>query len=277
MEDRPNHRVQVTIAAIATALMLLIPPAVADDHEDEPFDWPSTITVETNPDAVVVESEVHGTLSGAPGVQAFGSGSDCSLRGMNISYELWQETLRRDNQLPYLFWCGDELIGLVWVTLGEDGEPAGNVASPEEVAMRLRDQIPIPNVNITMNPELGLVGMESWFWIEGYDGSPITDSTDAFGSLVEVEAQVLRYEWSFGDGSTLMGRTTGNPYPERSDIRHVYEKSSLGHPIGYQVEVAFVFSVRYRVDGGGWIELPGITRVAQAVYLVRESQAVIGR
>ena len=35
--------------------------------------------------------------------------------------------------------------------------------------------------------------------------------------------------------------------------------------------------VRYRVGGGGWIDLPGITRVAQAVYPVQESQAVIGR
>jgi hypothetical protein len=257
--------------------MLLISPAAAAEGDDEPFDWPSTVTVETNPDAVVVESEVHGSLPGAPGVQAAGSGSDCSLRGMNISYDIWQETLKRENQLPYLLWCGDELIGLVWVTLGEEGEPAGNVASPEEVAMRLREQIPIPNVTIEMNPELGLVGVESWFWIEGYDGSPITDSTDAFGSLVEVEAQVLRYEWSFGDGSTVVGSTIGTPYPERSDIRHVYERSSLGHPSGYPVEVAFVFWVRYRVDGGGWIDLPGITRVAQAPYPVRESQAVIGR
>lgn len=277
MEDRRNHRVQVTIGAIATALVLLISPAVAEEHDDEPFDWPSTVTVETNPDAVVVESEVHGTLPGGLGVQASGSGSDCSLRGMNISYDLWQETLKRDNQLPYLLWCSDELIGLVWVTLGEEGEPAGNVATPEEVAMRLREQIPIPNVTIEMNPELGLVGVESWFWIEGYDGSPMTDSTDAFGRLVEVEAEVLRYEWSFGDGSTLVGSTIGSPFPERSDIRHVYERSSLGHPSGYPVEVAFVFGVRYRVDGGGWIELPGITRVAQALYPVRESQAVIGR
>jgi hypothetical protein len=196
---------------------------------------------------------------------------------MNISFDLWQQMQMRKNQLPYLLWCDDELVGLVWVTVGEGGDPVPDGANPEEVAMRLREQIPIPNVSIDMNPELGLVGVESWFWIEGYDGSPITDSTDAFGRLVEVEAQVLRYEWSFGDGATIVGSTVGSPYPERSDIRHVYERSSLGHPGGYQVQVGFVFSVRYRVDGGGWIDLPGITRVAQASYPVRESQAVIGR
>jgi hypothetical protein len=143
--------------------------------------------------------------------------------------------------------------------------------------MRLRDEIPIPQVTIEMNPQPGLVGVESWFWIDGYDGSPVTHSTDAFGRLVKVEASVLRYEWSFGDGSKLVGHSVGDPYPQRSDVRHVYERSSLGLPSGYPVEVAFVFSVRYRVGGGGWIDLPGITRVAQAVYPVQESQAVIGR
>ena len=55
----------------------------------------------------------------------------------------------------------------------------------------------------------------------------------------------------------------------------MYERSSAGLAHGYPVEVTFTFDVRYRVDGGGWIELPGITRVASASYPVRESQAVI--
>jgi hypothetical protein len=53
------------------------------------------------------------------------------------------------------------------------------------------------------------------------------------------------------------------------------QRSSLGPARGYAVEAGFVFSVRYRVGGGGWLELPGIERVAQAEYPVRESQAVI--
>ena len=56
--------------------------------------------------------------------------------------------------------------------------------------MHLRDQIPVPNVDIRINPDRGLVGVDSWFWIEGYDGSPIEESTDAFGQQVEVEARV---------------------------------------------------------------------------------------
>lgn len=143
--------------------------------------------------------------------------------------------------------------------------------------MRLRDEMPIPRVTVEINPERGLAGAESWFWIEGYGGAAITDSTDAFGDLVEVEARVQQYEWSFGDGTTLMSQTPGRAYPERSEVRHMYERSSAGLLYGYPVDVTFVFAVRYRVDGGSWIELPGITRDAHADYPVRESQAVIQR
>ena len=83
------------------------------------------------------------------------------------------------------------------------------------------------------------------------------------------------YEWSFGDGDTIASKTPGRPYPHRSDVRHVYQRSSAGLASGYAVEVTFAFDVRYRVDGGGWVELPAIRRVAGTSYRVRESQAVI--
>jgi hypothetical protein len=163
--------------------------------------------------------------------------------------------------------------GLIWLDTSEE-DPA-SALDPETIAMHIRDEIPVPSVEIRINPGRGLVGVESWFWLEGYDGTPIEDSTDAFGQLVEVEARVKRYEWSFGDDDTIAARTPGRPYPHRSQIRHVYQRSSVGRPSGYPVEITFVFDVRYRVDGGGWVEIPGITRVAETSYRVRESQAVI--
>ena len=282
MEDLRNHRIQVTIGAVATALLLLISPAAAEENKPKPFDWPTNVTVETNPDAVVVDSEVHGSSPGGPGTQASGSGSNCSLQNTTTIGEIRWPGLAAYPSVkvfPFFVVCDGHLQGLVFLEWHpSDGSgPSGTAQSPQEIAMRLRDETPIPQVTIEVNPQPGLVGVESWFWIDGYNGSPITHSTDAFGRLVKVEASVLRYEWSFGDGSKVVGDSVGNPYPERSDVRHVYERSSLGYPSGYPVEVAFVFSVRYRVGGGGWIDLPGITRVAQAVYPVQESQAVIGR
>jgi hypothetical protein len=275
MEDRRNHRVRV-IASL-TAALLVAQPAAADHHE--PVDWPLTATVATNPDAVTVEAAVAASRPGGSGTHASGSGASCQTDPIgNVGQSLYEEFWSRPaNEFPFMLWCDGEAAGVVWLTVGGGGSPPAAALSPEQIAMSLRERIPMPNVRIEVNPERGLVGVESWFWIEGYDGDPIVESTDAFGRRVEVEARVELYEWSFGDGKAIKTESPGRPYPERSDVRHVYERSSLGYPRGYTVEAGFFFSVRYRVGGGGWIELPGIERVAESHYPVRESQAVIRR
>lgn len=255
--------------------MTSAPLASAQEHDDlPPFDEPASVVVETNSDAVVVDADARATTFGSGGSSG---GSDCRLEVVGTIGEVFVESFAEQwsnpNLMPYLLWCGGDMRGLVWIDTS-GGEPAP-AQDPETIAMHLRDEIPVPDVEIKINPERGLVGVDSWFWIEGYEGAPIEDSTDAFGQNVEVEARVTSYEWSFGDGEEIDASTPGRPYPRRSEIRHVYERSSAGLAHGYSVEVAFTFDVRYRVDGGGWIDLPGITRVANATYPVRESQAVI--
>jgi len=254
--------------------MLPVASAEAQSHEDDQFDFESTTVVDTNTDAVVVDADAQAIVAGTAGS---GGGSGCWLDPVTnigeIFVDSFEEQLSNPNLFPFLLWCGKQMRGLVWLDMS-GGNPVDAV-DPETIAMHLRDEIPVPSVEIGVNPDRGLVGLESWFWLEGYDGSPIEDSTDAFGQLVEVEARVKEYEWSFGDGDTIAAKTPGRSYPHRSQIRHVYERSSAGLPSGFPVEVKFVFDVRYRVDGGGWIEIPGISRVAEASYRVRESQAVI--
>lgn len=277
MDDCRDHRAR-RIVVFTIALLAGTRTAQAQEQGSGPFEpWPSTVVVSTNPDAVVVESEVNGS-SGGIGTHASSSGSRCWLEPTNIGASLSEEFWNRpSNELPFFLWCDGQMVGLVWRVIVADGGTPGPTLSPEEIAMQLRDRIPIPNVMIGVNPDRGLVGVESWFWIEGYDGRPIAESTDAFGRGIEVEARVERYAWSFGDNGTLTTEMPGRPYPERSDIRHTFERSSLGYEKGYPVEVGFFFSVRYRVDGGGWVELPGIERFAETSYQVRESQAVIRR
>jgi hypothetical protein len=273
MEDHRNHRVPVVLLVSA---LLMLPGALAraQSHEDEQFDFESTTVVDTNTDAVVVDADAQATTTGTG---SSGGGSDCWLDPVGTIGEIFvdsfEEQWSNPDLFPFLLWCGEEMRGLVWIDTSEE-DPA-TALDPETIALHMRDEIPVPSAEIRVNPSRGLVGVESWFWLEGYDGSPIVDSTDAFGQLVEVEARVTRYEWSFGDGGEIAARTPGRPYPHRSEIRHVYQRSSAGIPSGYPVEITFSFDVRYRVDGGGWIELPSITRVADASYRVRESQAVI--
>lgn len=273
MEDRRDHRVSVALIALAL-LTLQAGSARAQSHEDDQFDFESTTVVDTNSDAVVVEGDAQATTLGTGGSSG---GSDCWLDVVGTIGEIFvdsfEEQWSNPDLMPYLLWCGDEMRGLVWLdTSGGGPTPA---LDPETIALHIRDEIPVPDADIEINPDRGLVGVDSWFWIEGYSGAPIQESTDAFGQMVEVEARVEHYEWAFGDGDTIEASTPGRPYPHRSEIRHVYERSSAGLVSGYLVEVTFTFDVRYRVDGGGWIELPGITRVASTSYPVREAQAVI--
>lgn len=282
MEGHRDHRVSLAIAA---ALMLVaMHPAHAEEGGDPPpFDEPPTIVVDTNPDAVTVESEAHGNQDGVSGTgtQASGSAPRCYLRDYPTSE--WDEDMTmeffyyRMQKEPWKIICDGEWRGTVWLPIPDEGESTPGSSEPRDIALQLRDEMPIPRVEVSMNPTQGLVGVDAWFWIEGYSGLPLTNSTDAFGDLVEVEARVNRYEWSFGDGTTIESHSPGQKYPERSEVRHTYERSSAAFPSGYPVDVTFVFTVRYRVDGGPWIEIPGVTRQGRADYPVRESQAVIQR
>lgn len=281
MEGHRNHRVSIAILALS---MLAVPGlAAADEGNDPPLHQPPTIVVNSDPNQVVVDASTNVTTPGSTQPAGYHSGPSCYLKevpGSDMTEDLTDEYWRRRMQdAPYYLICNQQIRGIVWIEIDLSSPSSGSSAaqSPRQVAMNLRDHLPIPFVSVRMNPDRGLAGAESWFWIQGYGGAPLSRSTDAFGSLVEVDARVTHYEWAFGDGSTLASDSTGQAYPARSEIRHLYERSSAGMPDGYSVDVTFAFAVRYRVDGGAWIELPSISRTAHADYPVRESQAVIGR
>lgn len=279
MEGFVRRRVQVVAAAVLAVSALPIGTARADDP---PYEDPVQVTVDTQPDAVVVEADTEHHAAGGTGTQASGSsGPQCYLREVPMSdwdedftLEYWRYRMRKE---PWYVVCNGEVKSVIWLDIPDEAGSAPAARDPRDIAMELRDEMPVPRVEVDINPSRGLVGVESWFWIDGYGGAPLTNSTDAFGDLVEVEARVTRYEWSFGDGATYVSESPGHAYPARSEVRHVYERSSAGLSNGYPVDAEFVFAVRYRVNGGAWIELPGITRTAHADYAVRESQAVIGR
>lgn len=279
MEGLVRRRVQVVAAAVLAVSALPIGPARADDP---PYEDPVQVTVDTQPDAVIVEAETGHHTAGGTGTQASGSsGPQCYLREVPMSdwdedftLQYWRYRMQKE---PWYVVCNGEVKSVIWLDISDEAGSAPASRDPRDVALELRDEMSVPRVDVEINPSRGLVGVESWFWIDGYGGAPLTNSTDAFGDLVEVEARVTRYEWSFGDGATDVSESPGHAYPQKSEVRHVYERSSAGLSSGYPVDAEFVFAVRYRVNGGAWIELPGITRTAHADYPVRESQAVIRR
>jgi hypothetical protein len=276
MDGHGNHRASIVVLGAILVAGALAQPVPADESLP-PLKPPPTIVVTTQPDAAVVEADASVSTPGRTPTKV-ASRRKCYLEPDTAPITFSNVHIYGEHiaERSFYLYCDGEYVGLVWRKIEDGSRPASPVA-PGDVAMYLREEIPIPQATIRVNPETGLVGTESWFWIEGYSGEVISDSTDAFGRLVEVEASVTRYEWLFGDGAKFSSNSPGRPYPERSEVRHVYERSSAGVTTGYPIDVRFVFAVKDRVAGGPWIELPSISRSASFAYRVRESQAVISR
>ena len=249
------------------------------------------ISVESNDDGVTIyiaidESSPGSSSDPSSGGTSPGSGGwSCSSHPMSIGDAMreWfeEQAPLHPGEAPWIVWCNDEFIGIVW--LPNDIEPQdiqiivvpGVSVDPASIAAELRDQVPVPDITVGVNPEVGLVAMPAWFWIEGYDGSPIRTSETLGGTTVEVEIAPTNYAWGFGDGAAINTLSLGRPYPQASDIRHTYEQSSLSAGGAFAVTVEISFSVRYRVDGGVWQPLDPISRSFTTAYPVQQLQSVL--
>lgn len=280
MESSRNHRLRIALAPVLVAFHIafwVVPVARADElPPPSERNREARTSVYTEQDSAIVEAEVHITGSGARPVTS--RKRTCHLDRVGDDPEDEGNPMQlalpslADGEVAFWLICDGELVGMVIRKIGPSR--ARPQIDRDDLVSAIREEIPMPDVTIKVNPEWGLAGAESWFWIEGYSGQTLNHSTNAFGQTVEVEALVTKYEWNFGDGASLVGTTPGAPYPARSEIRHTFERSA---PSGYVVNVRFVFGVRYRIAGGAWNELNGITRDESVVYRVRESQAVISR
>jgi hypothetical protein len=280
MEGRRNHRNRV-VALTVTALLLVHVEGAAQELDLPPIGKAErTATVYTTPDRAVVEAELTAAQGPSAKVATKRSGRSCRLEPDTAPVTSGNLTLynaHRDD-LSYSLVCDGQWMGLVWIPSDPGPRRAPSPSGIRDAAMRLREEIPMPTVTIGVNPAgIGLVGIEAWFWIEGYRGEVISHPSSAFGIPVEVEAHPTSYRWNFGDGTVAEASSLGKPYPQPSDIRHTYERSSTGFPSGFPLDVEFNFDVRYRLAGGPWIDLTPISRSARIEYPVRESQAVITR
>jgi hypothetical protein len=172
---------------------------------------------------------------------------------------------------PYDVYCDDAYVGLVWATPSQFN--GGDLtAALRALAERLVRDLPFPAAGIGVSPDArGLTGLESWYWVTGWDGSPLSDSVAGFGTTVTVEARPARVVWSFGDGAPEVAAGLGRAAPERSSVVHVYERRS--GPDGFTVRVRFELAARYRVDGGPWLALDPVERDATRGYPVDEVRA----
>jgi len=166
-----------------------------------------------------------------------------------------------------LLLCNGQVTRAVWIA------PADVVdldALAQAEAQRYVEDVLKPVVEIGVNPAArGLVGLESWFWIEGFAGSVQAPPINVFGLTIDVRMSSGTVTWDFGDGTEEPG-DLGRPYPEESTVRHAHQDDGT-----FTITASIALVPEYRVDGGQWLTLPALTAVATTDHPVEQRQAVI--
>ena len=140
------------------------------------------------------------------------------------------------------------------------------------VRKSLNDQIRqlLPVASIFLQPQSGILIREPViFW---------TDSPRIFKkSLLLLDVKIdldlgAKYFWSWGDGSTLETDLIGAPFPS-FEITHTYLNSGV-KSVGLMIN----WSGRYRLDGGVWLQIPGVitTNQSKQIQIMRARTVFTG-
>ncbi len=166
-----------------------------------------------------------------------------------------------------LLLCDGAIARPIWVA-PEDVVDLDALARDE--ALRYIEDVLVPDVGIGINPAAqGLVGLPSWFWIDGFTGSVTAPPISAFGLTIEVRMASGSVTWDFGDGETMVG-DLGRAYPAESTVQHIHQRHGE-----VTITAAIDLVPEYRVDGGPWFTLPNLQAAAVAQHQVQQRQAVI--
>jgi hypothetical protein len=142
--------------------------------------------------------------------------------------------------------------------------PGVAVAQVFEAVRRVR----LPGGEIGVEPGVrGLANLESFFWVEGVEQSPV--DLEVGGSRVHAEFRVLEYRWSFGGGEPLVTREPGSPGLE-SEVRTTFARRGF-----YGVEVTVMWAAEAYLDGRRVGEVDDLVSRAETTYPVAELRTVL--
>ncbi|MGH2718178.1 MAG: hypothetical protein ACRDJU_06340 [Actinomycetota bacterium] len=173
----------------------------------------------------------------------------------------------------------------VWDTPSAPATKAPKPAptTPKAIYDFVSATVTLPPLSVGVNPAArGITGLESFFWVAGYQGAPITASKPDGTFTVNIVATPTAYTWTFGDGTSLTTASLGQP-STASPVNHTYSVMSSRSPYAvgghYQVGVTASFDTRFQVIGPGvdptWqdfsqLNLPPLTDTATLSYPVDE-------
>ena len=108
-----------------------------------------------------------------------------------------------------------------------------------------------PTSDLQLQPPDGqtLINFDTNFFTD--NTAPTTRTVTLLGQRVEIEATPTAYTWEFGDGTSRTTSSPGAAYPDL-DVTHEYEAAGRVSP-----SVATTYQGRYRINGGGWQQIPG--------------------
>jgi hypothetical protein len=177
----------------------------------------------------------------------------------------------------YVYDSNGNSLGIVCVP-----NPTDSLAPPTTPELALADEAsshqPWPVLRLGINPNAGLTGLPSWFWLSG--SASMQDAVASSGPLtVRVRARLQGVSWEFGDGLGYDSIDLGQAYPAQSDIQHLYQTDTYRVSSGYAVVAILRYLVTYSVNGGPWQTLGVKTRPISQQYLVYQLQpeAVAGQ
>ena len=236
------------------------------------YKWKRTISIGVDPSGVPIRIDAVATGNGPSASTGPGNqGSRCAYAPASVGLE---ELYSQQGANLFSITCGS-YTDVRLLRTGPNGQPLlpGPTVDPFQLALSVRDRLPVPQGAIEANPTRSLVGLPTFFWYSGYDGRPLTRTVSAFGVTVQVEATPTGYRWAFGDGGSLLSEGLGRAYPARSPITHTYQTARPA----VTVRCRFAFAVRWRTAGDSWAPLPPLARTASATLEVAESQTVIAQ
>ena len=147
------------------------------------------------------------------------------------------------------------------------------------LAERYAGETLAPAMSIGLSPPAGLVGVEQWFWVAGWDGAPVRERHDVVGHAVDVELRLAGVGWSFGPAAEPVEAGLGEA--GAGTVAHTFQVRSTSDAapaaalrIGATVRIA----ASYTLDGAGPFDVtPAIEVPLASTLVVREAQAVVHR
>src|SRR5690606_9032304 len=122
--------------------------------------------------------------------------------------------------VPYTVTCDNGYFGIAWVPTDAPaapqivvGAPAIPAVDPVAIQASVLGIVSLPPIKVGANPDIGLVAMPAWFWVDGYNDQTLYGARIIGLILIEVEITPIGYRWTFGDGAELETLSLGIAYP----------------------------------------------------------------